>query len=231
MKRKRFKKRKSPWYNKKRGLRRSLLRSGGWIKSYNKNRPERKFIDAAALYPFAYDATPQLLNGCATGTFVNQRIGNKITMKSLFLRIDLINNYQDATGYDDINKNYRIIVLYDKQTNGALPAVSDILNLSTTSCTLAFNNLYNKDRFQILIDKTGSTLPISFVESVDHKSNTHKYIKIFKKLNHTVQFGTTGASITDIKTGSIIALFLSNESIASSLTTGTVSWRIRYIDP
>jgi len=45
---------------------------------------------------------------------------------------------------------FRLLILYDKQTNGALPATGDVVNTTDFHAPL---NLANSDRFVTVFDK------------------------------------------------------------------------------
>jgi len=85
--------------------------------------PEKKDIttatNAVAVPATATFSTPVLLNGCAQGNSGFTRIGRRLLMKSILFR------YFFAPGSSSC---FRILVVYDKQTNGALPATTDVVN-------------------------------------------------------------------------------------------------------
>lgn len=90
--------------------------------------------------------TPQLINGSAQGSAQNEHVGRKAIMKKVQLRY--IYNSGSAGGQQS---QVRILIVYDKQANGALPSVGDVLASSATYNS--FMNLANSDRFVVLCDE------------------------------------------------------------------------------
>ena len=93
--------------------------------------------------------TPNLVQ---SGAGFYNRIGRRIEMKSLHLT-GLIH----STGKQADQDYCRLLVVYDRQTNGALPAASDILkdyDQSGSSSTGVFSGINpdNRERFVILAD-------------------------------------------------------------------------------
>ena len=94
--------------------------------------------------------TVTLINGIATGTDINNRVGRKVIMKSLVFNV---NNFPVATTANALQGiMLRHMIVYDSQPNsaGTVPAVTDILETATTLSPL---NLNNRDRFRVIYDK------------------------------------------------------------------------------
>lgn len=116
-------------------------------------------IDESTGVPFI------LLNGVQSGSGTYQRLGRKITMKSLELRaLWRLNNNSGQpdvwNGKDWPEYSVRIMVVYDKEVDGTtFPPIADLLqdlNQAGTQSTypLSFPNLYQSERFLILRDWT-----------------------------------------------------------------------------
>lgn len=184
-------------------------------------------------------ATFTLLNGLALGTSAFQRIGNKIAMKSLYWSLAFGQNALDADPATDtnvVNSPVRMMIVYDKQPNGSLPVVGDLLSAfsgiaNTTARAIDINspnNLNNKDRFVVIADKR-------FVLSSN--GNSSRFIKKYKKLNTSVAYksGATVGDITDITSGSLYFVAFRDaemnniaDPVASVVMTGDI--RLRYQD-
>lgn len=161
-----------------------------------------------------------LLNGTATGTDFTNRIGRKVCWKS-FLITGLI-QVQDAA----VDANlWRIMVVYDSQPNGALPAITDVLTQATATAPM---NLNNRDRFRVLMDKMGTLGYYNAASGLADKTST--MIRKYKRINlETIYDGTT-AAIADIQSGSIFLLTIGTN--ANGL--GSQCWihvRMRFVDP
>lgn len=227
-------KRTSPYINRKRRIRKNLMRSGGWLLSKSrKNAPELKWKDSVAHYTANYGdvASLPLFNGIAQGYGASERIGNKITMKKILMRFDIVYTY-DSTNYETGN-SIRVILVYDRQSNGTTPGLSDVLALTSdaSNTTNSPLNLYNKDRFQIIADKI-INLQLGVLDpTTPNNTKILKKFQIKRKLNHTVQYSTTGAGWTDIRTGAFMAFFVSDYPNASTKVDVYAYSRLRYIDP
>jgi len=151
-----------------------------------------------------------LLNGLKLGTGAYQRIGNKIAMKSLYWSVGFALASQDSDPATDTNINnvgVRFMIVYDKQTNGALPVTGDLLSAfsgvdNNTARAIDIhspNNLNNRDRFIVLSDKR-------FILQSGGPSS--RYIKKYKRLNTSVAYksGATVGDVTDITSGGLYML-------------------------
>lgn len=175
---------------------------------------ERKNID---------DTAPKITTGVATwtinclndvvqGTTATTRIGRKILMKSI--------NIQGVVATSTGNAA-RILIVYDKQSNGALPAATDVL---TSNTLMAMQNLDNRDRFIILAD----ILPYEQEENISNPSASSGFgWKRYIKCNlETIYNGTLG-TIADITTGSLLIMTNIN---GATITGETGMQRVRFVD-
>lgn len=184
--------------------------------STSENKPERKNQDLVANFTTLAASVwtlPQLLNGVAQGTNVTNRVGRKICVTSVQYRTNH-NPFTVAVG-----TQCRTLIVYDKQANGALPAVTDILQLDLSNSPL---NLANSERFHVICDEwsepvAASTLPIA----------SQRYIRC--KLD-TI-FTGTAALIANITSGAILMLMSNNGATTAGTTNvNEVFARVRYTD-
>ncbi len=161
----------------------------------------------------------------ADGNTQSQKDGLKITIKSIRIRYQL--KLPATSTIADGTDICRILLVKDKQCNGALPAVSDILAGTDIQ---NHKNLENSKRFTILSDRTitinslgshgngstNSTLPAS------------KSWQYFKRMNLPILYnnsGTTGA-IGTINSNCLYNVFISE--FGKCGIEATV--RVRYAD-
>lgn len=153
-------------------------------------------------------------------TFYN-RIGSKIVIKSIAIDCGVL-----AHSIAELNI-VRYMIVYDRQPNGAYPALADILQDNAAGLTSTSGvNMQNRSRFAILRD--------NYLE-INPGSGEFKHLKLFVKPSGGLlcEFGTTAGTIGDIKTGSILFLMFTPISVnttgpfASALSLKT---RIRYDD-
>ena len=98
--------------------------------------------------------TAQLINALEEGTGFWNRIGGIVSNQSLYIR-GYIDAVQTSPGIPGL---LRMIVFYDRQANGALPAFNDVIRGVTntglnTNDGLTGINPINRERFLILYDK------------------------------------------------------------------------------
>lgn len=166
---------------------------------------------------------PVLLNGISAGYFLNQRIGRKFTMRSLKLDMDVYaGSTQPVTGLMEpgnvaatTSVGYaRILLVYDRQCNGAIPQGQDILappgssgiqNLGSGNiATSSDMNLNNRTRFLVIADK---------LLKLDYINTRCQRVKIYKKLNlQVVNNSATDASAAAIMTGAIWLLAIADSA-------------------
>jgi len=161
-----------------------------------------------------------------------QRVGRKITLKSLQIR-GLLLPSDDTTADQQI----RMLIVFDKQSNGAAPTWGDVIksqNISgTTSSThMDMVNLDNRDRFEIIRDRTWSiTKRDTTATQAFSGSPTTICVNEFIKLGdrQTVYNAGTAGTVGDIQSGSLYFFMISNNANASG-TNFDVAFRTRFID-
>lgn len=201
------------------------LRTGGYFGLYNRRgRDELKVIDTQVVTgPVLTTGTVTLLNGVAQGTDFTDRIGRKINIKSIHMKyfVQAYNSVDVPLG--DI---FRIMLVWDYQTNGALAAVTDIL---TTADILSGINLTNRDRFKVLYDKRHTMGAIEYTGAAPVAGDTiPRFGQRYIKCNMPVVFGGTGATVGSIQTGSLILLTIMNTSATGFASNTRV--RTRFSD-
>lgn len=168
------------------------------------------------------------LNCLEQGNGISQRIGNKVVLKSLRLKgqLSLDDSTTPPLGY---TATYRVMVVYDKQTNGAAPVIGDIIaNVGTAGAYVtAFNSgirINNKNRFVVLKDKTFDLSDYSAVNQID--------IDWFIKKNlETVYSATTNPpTITQISSGAILLLVFTDGLEGALPYLANFNCRLRYED-
>jgi len=206
---------------------------------------ELKSVDVAIAKNYQITSTPpvaQYMNGTATGSGYFQHIGLKIQGKSIHLRGFVQNLVTSVQGMG------RIVVVFDKQTNGVLPTWAEVMaNRDNAGATAngyqAEVNLDNRDRFVILRDyehilpsctNTAGVMTNQFPQnssiSSGGKECNELSIDLFIKLKGLeTTYGVAGtAAIGDCKTGGIFLFCVASTNDASYSFAG--SSRYRYTD-
>jgi len=183
------------------------------------SQSELKFTDVASTTTLAAGSvaftSAGLLNGLVPNSTATGRIGRRVNMKSLYLRL----TFQLATTSTG-GAPLRVLVIYDKQSNGAAPTATDVLTASTF---VSPNNISNRDRFVTLCDQI--TQPVST------GGTSQVALNIYKKLNMAIQFNAgTAGTIADITSGGVYLFLAQGGSILTA--NPSVEWyaRIRYSD-
>ncbi len=166
-------------------------------------------------------------NEIAQGTTESTRIGRKLKIQSIGWRYHMtLGTTGTATATSDI---VRIMLYLDKQANGATATVTGILESADYQ---SFNNLANKSRFTILMDRTyafsapagsgrGSTDTLSYGEHTIEDS-------YWKKCNIPIEYDnsfTTGV-IGTIRSNNIGVMTLSHSGNVQFLS----KMRLRFSD-
>lgn len=121
----------------------------------------------------------KLLNGISQGTTDQQRIGNRLEIESLEMRM----RFKPAATSWDFPMNIRCILFCDRQSNGTEPQIGDLLRAeSGATFTMGMRNLDNRARFVIIRDWTYHIQPFDTVaQTVPVNSGTATYTLDFNK--------------------------------------------------
>jgi len=175
--------------------------------------PEKKNVDLEGSVGNLSSGTwseIELLNGIANGNSASSRIGRKIQLKSLLFRW-----IQSSSAG---NQPIRIVIVYDKQADGVLPGIEEILQGGPTPTFNSPMNLANADRFVILADEMSTATA----------QNGIRADKIYRKINLPQTFNASTAGIIDVTSGAIYVLSCVGNGVAGA-GVGYYS-RIRYTD-
>lgn len=158
------------------------------------------------------------VNPVAQGSTGTEYVGRKLMMKSLNFRFEI---YPDSTGNGGDGTFFRCLLVYDRDTNGALPAITDIMTIDDQ---LSYMNLDNTKRFVTIYDKMKNWQSFAQNSSITFKGNI--------KLHHIMKFKGATASVTDITQGGIYLLFSQGGNYDSSGLVPQLYWRsrVRFVD-
>lgn len=186
-------------------------------KRYNrKTNIEFKTIDVAPNVVADTTGSVTLLNGLIQGTDYTNRIGRKVTLRSIEIKGQ--NFVTPGTGVD---QNQRVLIVHDNDPNGVLPAITDILTAVTP---VALRNLNNRTRFNILLDKR-------FQLNATAEPTSTRLWKYYKKMYRQEEFnGNNFGDIRDITQGAIYYVSLGNVAPGATAGGSFANVRIRYTD-
>lgn len=191
-----------------------------WAGARGVTATELHYFGANATGDITTTGTVNLCNGMAQGPDVDERLGNKIVMKSLEIRLLMTNEI----GMLHIRSPVRMLVVYDRQTNGAAPAYTDVCSATMVGIT----NIANRDRFLILKDTIiefntmGATnVGVGLVQIVK------KFYFDLKGL--TATFSSAAAGVGAIMTGGVFVLLEGVIPVGSVDIDATLTTRLRYL--
>lgn len=182
---------------------------------------EAKVVDTdPATYNMDTTGTVTLLNGVATGSDYTDRVGRKIILKSVYVR-GIIKPVDTQTS----DVLCRMMLVYDMQSNGAAPAITDILKSSTSTAQL---NMNNRDRFKIIMDKVVALGARDISSGYTGMVNVVP-VKKYKKLRHETIYSGTLSTVASIATGGLYLVTIGDQTSGlGGLLSCSV--RTRFID-
>jgi len=205
---------------------------------------EIKAIDVEpTTLPFTLPSTNTsviLLNGIQTGAGFFNRIGARIEMKSLHIRgwISPLAQGADQTIQPTL---IRLLIVYDRQPTGSIPAISDVLqsrNQAGTPSTSIVSeiNLDYRDRFKIIrdfewyggaftTDGDGNAISVDF-PGVDRKWELNEFINLDGLGTH-FKSSSNPTTIADISTGALYMIPINSGDSIWNLNSG---YRLRFND-
>jgi len=227
-------------YTRKRQAQKSISRSsraparkrqyqnyGGLVPAYSGYNPrsftqgEWKYNDTAATYH--YHSTPQLvlLNGLAPGNSASQRVGMKVSIRSVEIRMA-----PHATTTNGEENTIRCMIVLDRQSNGVAPtAITDILQ---TNSVTSPRSLTQRKRFKIIWDRLFA-IGAATNSGTAQTRTIDKYIKFKRPIVAEYNAGVAG-TIADISANSLWLVFFATQPSGATDSLGPSYVRIRYTD-
>lgn len=186
---------------------------------------ELKVIDTSeAVYQCDTTGSITLISGVATGTDYQARVGRVVDLKSIQVR----GFVYPAVNTGTIDNLARVMIVHDRNPNGAaLPTIATILDAVLAT---AFNNLTNRDRYRVLMDKFIFVGRRQNTATQAFSSNCGTFINKYKKVNIRSVFGGTTAAIGSIQEGAIYLVTV-GEAAAGVGSAFQATCRVRFTDP
>jgi len=157
------------------------------------------------------------INCIAQGATVANRIGNKVVVKSVQICAEVSSGAAAAVA------GLRAMLVYDKQPNGAFPAIADILldQPAGTGMALSSINIANKSRFVFIRDQ---------FFTIDPGVGQEYILKLYAKGRWETEYGSNAGNIGDIKTGALYMLLFYTRYGTAVPALSLFHSRIRYFD-
>lgn len=171
-----------------------------------------------------------LINGVTQGTDFQNRIGR--IYDNISLRIYARFQTLGVVVTDNL---CRLIIFVDKQPNGILTTLPDLLTANSSD---SFINLNNRDRYVILRDylvevqQVGSLAAPQFqMTSVERKGALNGVIDDYIKLPFRTTTNSTGNGIAQIVNGALQYCLVGNVAVGAGNPSAVISFRYRFKDP
>ena len=202
------------------------LRTSGF---YGLGAREKRFLDSNYNFGNVVAVGERVTSflDIAAGTGESDRQGRKICLKGMNLRIrayvpPAIYGAGSNNGHDVL----RCVLVLDKQTNGALANVTDVLE---SGSIFAFNNLVNRGRFRTLMDHFEDLKsPITWNGTNDYVGGKdviiNKYFKFKKPLY--IEYSSTTGGIAERASNSLFLMMISENGICNA----HAYFRVRFTD-
>lgn len=188
-----------------------------------------------------------VLNEIRTGSGFNERIGNKILLKSLKIRMNLAFRVPPVIILDSPVDIGRILVVYDRNPQGVLPPFGTIVQDTTqingnSSNVSAGPNINNRARFTILRDHYFNIPAISMGSGSPVPRNMHPDVEVGTKgwmfefyiplKGYEECFIGPDPDIGSIGQGAIYLITMAGlASGFENVFYPAYHWRLRYWDP
>jgi len=210
------------------------------------SKPELKNVDvndgggAPLIRLVSTTATIDYVNGTSAGSNDFQRVGRSAKLHSIHFKGGI---YPSGNSGTTAGEWLRILLVYDRQPNGAVPSYSDIMqtvdatgNFSSTA--FDFKNLGNAERFLILRDHnvqvpcTSSTTAGTYFQAnqLQDPNQSLMFDDYVKLENLPVQYKGVDASISSIATGALYVVTCGSQAVASAGCTLNYVTRVMYSD-
>ncbi|AUM61921.1 capsid [uncultured virus] len=199
--------------------------------------PELKYIDNSS---WGYVTTPSgsftLLNALLQGAAPKQRIGQRINMRSIHLKMTMT-----GPGYGAANAAYalygyiRVMLVLDLQPNSQTMTLANLLEDTATGIgVMSSINMDNAARFKVLFDKRYMLTPSTIIAAANFLQTTTNgtiYDEVYLKLSHEAYYADTNAGdITDIKTGALFLVTVGSNPDVNEQPGISFFARLRYTD-
>lgn len=180
---------------------------------------EWKYSDVAFNSTVDTTGASILLNGLVPGTGASQRVGMKVTIKSVEIR-----GFTGCVAGTGVDQVHRWELFIDRQANGA--ALASIGQQLLANNTYAPRSLIARKRFKILRDKVYN---INATGEAGSFRTFKAYLKFTRGLVVEYNAGNAG-TVADIVSNALY--FYAVGSIAAGATAGNIYGyaRIRYVD-
>lgn len=181
----------------------------GGLKALKYLNVEKKYNDVTVSSNPSSSGALSTLAGVGQGDTASDREGISVKWTSIHMQCSLI-MHNSAT-----HTIVRMMILIDKQPNGSLASITDVLESADIN---SFNNKNNAYRFKTLMNRK-YTLNSEYPE---------KSAKFNRKLSLHTRYTGSASSVSAINSNNIIFLIVSDE--ATNTPSVNLEFRLRFVD-
>lgn len=195
---------------------------------------ERKYIDATVTSAFvSTTASIDHISAITQGPGAIQRIGSKVLIRSIQCKgcFRQENAVDGAVSLNSPPQSIRLLVIIDKQPNGATPAITDVLESNSVFSPI---NMAYRDRFIVVKDKLltlGGVATTATANQISYGGECIKNINFYKKLRFVMTFANVATgTIADVRTNALHWIMLGQTASGESDATFSGFVRVRFQD-
>lgn len=175
--------------------------------------------------------TAGTLNAIPQGVTSTTRVGRKATIKAIGWR-GTVSMEPVASTQTPVQGVVRLMLVLDRQANGATATVTgNPSGLLASANYQSFNNLANKDRFRVLMDRTFDfETPSGAGDGTVANDWGGKLCSFtfFKNVDIPLEFNSTTGALTEINSNNLFGVMIA--SSASSVFSLDSKMRLRFSD-
>lgn len=218
-----------------RRFRGSLRRRGMWGRftgtTAAPSRPELKFlaqstVNEALIVAGGASLIFQSLNDIPQGVSETERVGIKVTIKSIQLSGSLLKLSSVGAGAAATSNRVRMLLVWDKQTNGDIANTNEIIDPVVDG----MRDIASYSRFVVL--KSWLITLAATAGAGDGAANdfgeVQRAFKFYKRCSIPIRFDGTQGVITELATNNL--LFMAYKEDTVPLVNITMRARVRYSD-
>jgi len=208
-------------------------------------RPERKFddtpFDSVAVPVFSTSLAPTLLTGVAEGSDNNERIGRRVLLTNLQLRMNFYAAPIASAGVTPYPwTTIRLLIVRDTQFTGAnVPTLGDVLGTTFINSIYSFNDLQvqGTSRFRTMVDKiwdqySGNYSTLAEPDLLSIGVKNARFWKYYKKMRRELFFNGPTNVDTDAGRNAIWMWVFRSNPLSDGTPTASYrgGCRIRFTD-
>ncbi len=169
------------------------------------------------------------INLIAQGVTESTRVGRKCTVLSIGWRGVLIKP-ASAAATVSAAITVRLMLVQDKQANGAAPTVAGVAGILESANFQSFNNLSNKGRYRTIADKSYdmNAQAAAGDGAANDSGSVNCTFNLFKPCNIPLEFSGTSGTIDELRSNNLFILMIASTTASNVSLDSKI--RLRFSD-